>query len=264
MPELPDVVAFAGYLDSTSLNKKIVHTSITDERVLKGVSRQKLQRTLKGSRLEKTSRHGKFLFVQLERDGWLLLHFGMTGFLAYYKNEADSPEHARLVLEFDNGFHLAYDSQRMLGEVGLVDDIGDFVKERGMGPDAMSEELDRSEFEGMLKGRTGMIKPTLMNQGIIAGIGNVYSDEILFQAGIHPETRVNTLSEDDVKKLYRVMRRVLRVTSKKQAKVERMPRGYILPHREEGATCPRCGGKVRKVTVSGRSAYYCPKCQKKR
>jgi formamidopyrimidine-DNA glycosylase len=92
----------------------------------------------------------------------------------------------------------------------------------------------------------------------------VYSDEILYQAGIHPETAVDLVSEEDLKKLYRVMRRVLRVATEKQADVDRMPRGYILPHRKEGDRCPRCGGRVDKKNVSGRSSYYCPSCQKKK
>lgn len=264
MPELPDVATFKVYLDSTALHKRIQHTTVTDERILHGVSRQKLARRLKGNSLEGTTRHGKFMFVELKKGGWLILHFGMTGELSYYKKGGERPEHARFVLDFENGYQMAYICQRLLGEVGLTDEVSQFVEARGMGPDAMSDELDSSRFRQLLEGHKGMIKPALMNQSIIAGIGNVYSDEILFQAGIHPETHVDHLGDEDMKRLYGVMRRVLRVCSEKQADVDRLPRGYIIPHRQEGDRCPRCGGKVRKKTVSGRSGYFCWKCQKKK
>jgi formamidopyrimidine-DNA glycosylase len=194
----------------------------------------------------------------------MVLHFGMTGDLAYYKDRHDRPEYARMVLDLCNGFHLAYISQRMLGEIGLADDVDGFIKEHELGPDALSDQVDAKIFERMLEGRKGMIKPTLMDQSIIAGIGNVYSDEILFQAGIHPKTPVSELSGEDRKQLYRAMRRVLRTAARNRADPGNMPRGYILPRREEGAECPVCGGKVKKITVSGRSSYYCPRRQTQR
>lgn len=262
MPELPDVETFKGYLDSTALHKKIRKTEVSEERILSGVSKQKLARRLKGSELEETKRHGKYLFASIKGDGWLVLHFGMTGELAYYSDPHDRPEHARMVLRFENGYELAYVSQRMLGQVSITEDIDSFVAGHGLGPDALRGEVDRERFLEMLEGRKGMIKPALMNQSMIAGIGNVYSDEILFQAKINPKTHVNKLSEEERKGLYRAVRRVLRTAARNGADPEKMPRGYILPHREEGGKCPVCGGKVNKVTVSGRTSYYCPRCQR--
>ncbi|MBN2025695.1 MAG: Fpg/Nei family DNA glycosylase [Actinobacteria bacterium] len=263
MPELPDVEMFKGYLDSTALHKKIRKTEVSEERILSGVSQQMLARRLKGSELEETKRHGKYLFARIRGDGWLVLHFGMTGELAYYKDPHDRPEHARMVLRFENGYELAYVSQRMLGQVSITGDIESFAAERGLGPDALSGEVDRERFLEMLEGRKGMIKPALMNQSMIAGIGNVYSDEILFQAKVNPKTPANKLSVDEKKRLYRVVRRVLRTAARNGADPEKMPRGYILPHREEGSKCPVCGGKVKKMTVSGRTSYYCPRCQRR-
>ncbi len=264
MPELPDVEIFKGYLDSTALHKKIRKTEITEERILSGVSRQKLARRLKGSELEETRRYGKYLFARIGGDGWLVLHFGMTGELAYYRDARDRPEHARMVLYLENGYELAYVSQRMLGQVSISDNIESFVADRGLGPDALSGEVDGKRFLEMLEKRKGMIKPALMNQSMIAGIGNVYSDEILFQAKINPKTPVNKLSEEERKRLYRAMRRVLRTAARNDADPRKMPSGYILPHREEGDKCPVCGGEVQKMTVSGRSSYYCSRCQPER
>ncbi|MEJ2375499.1 MAG: zinc finger domain-containing protein, partial [Pseudolabrys sp.] len=102
---------------------------------------------------------------------------------------------------------------------------------------------------------------------LIAGIGNVYSDEILFQARLHPQTQVEDLDDTQVGNLYRVMRRVLQTAIKKGAGseqlFERAPASYLLRHRESGAKCPRCGGKVKTMKAGGRTAYYCPKCQKR-
>ena len=108
-----------------------------------------------------------------------------------------------------------------------------------------------------------MIKPALMNQKLIAGIGNLYADEILFQAGVHPETRADELSNADFGRLFRVMRRVLRIASDRLADVDRFPRGYLLPRRGEGEPCPACGRDMERVTVSGRTSVFCPGCQRR-
>jgi formamidopyrimidine-DNA glycosylase len=261
MPELPDVHGFKTYLDATALHQRIAHTSIRDERFLRGASRQTISRRLKGRALEETGRHGKFLFARAGDAGWLVLHFGMTGELAYYEDESDEPEYAKLVLDFNGGRRLAYINKRRLGRIDFTDAPAAFVEKQELGPDAMSGELDRTAFAERLAGRTGMIKPALMNQETIAGIGNVYSDEVLFQARMHPKTPVNELDDDAVGRLYRVMRRVLRVACEKRAEVDELPRGWLLPVRAEGEPCPKCGGTLKKITVSGRSGIYCPECQ---
>jgi formamidopyrimidine-DNA glycosylase len=181
--------------------------------------------------------------------------------LSYYKDDDALPEYAKLVIDFDNGWHLAYVSQRMLGEVGLVSNYRCFLKEHDLGPDALDDELDADWFVEQVSGRHGMAKTLLMDQSFLAGIGNVYSDEILFQAGLHPETNTSDLSEKELRYLFRTMRRVLRVAVRKNGEVDRLPRGYLLPHRDTDEKCPKCGGDIRKITVSGRSAYICPDCQ---
>ena len=106
-----------------------------------------------------------------------------------------------------------------------------------------------------------MIKSTLMDQSLVAGLGNVYSDEILFQAGVHPRRKADTLDTDELRALYRVMRRVLRVTTDRRADPGEFPRGYLTARREEGAACPCCDDRVETCTVSGRKSYVCPYCQ---
>jgi formamidopyrimidine-DNA glycosylase len=264
MPELPDVETFRKYLDSTALHKKITNVKAPQTRVLKRISGKKLKSALKGRTLESSDRRGKWMFVHLDDGKVLVLHFGMTGFLKYFKDMKDDSGHDRLMLTFDNGYHLAYDSQRMFGEVHLIDDVEEFISDRDLGPDALNDVPDFKSFQEIFGNARGMAKTVLMNQSNVAGIGNIYSDEILFQSGIHPEAEISKLDEKKLKKLYRVMKRVLSKAVEKNAEVNDLPQTWIIPHRNDGDKCPgKCGGEVKKITVGGRSAYYCPKCQKK-
>lgn len=261
MPELPDVAVLQRYLDATALHQEIADVEVEDTDVLVGVSPGLLASRLRGCSFASTRRYGKYLFAGTDQGEWVAFHFGMTGFLKYYKREEAAPEHVRLLLEFANGYQLAYDCQRKFGMVGWTEDVDGFVEEKGMGPDPLASDLDLRQFRDRLHGRRGAIKPTLMNQKVLAGIGNVYSDEILFQAGVHPERKIPSLGDDEVEEIYRALVRVVAAAIDAQADPERLPRGYLLPHREEGAECPRCGGTLRKKTVSGRSAYFCEEHQ---
>lgn len=260
MPELPDVAVFRRYLDSTSLHQMIesVHGSRLSD--LTDLSRRQLSDSLQGRELEKSGRHGKFLFTRMEAGGvWLVLHFGMTGFLKYYRSPGSAPDHIRLRLDFNNGYHLAYSCQRLLGRIDLTDDIGDFVEKQGLGPDAL--ELDESEFRRRMGSKRGGIKSALMDQSLVAGIGNVYSDEILFQAKVNPEFPVADLSDSDHGRLFGTMRQVLLTAIRSRVEVERFPSHYLTRRRQEGASCPNCGGEIGVEKVGGRTSYYCPQCQ---
>lgn len=263
MPELPDVEIFKQYLSSTALHKKIRSVDIHSAEMLKGVTAQKLKKTLKGERFISTRRHGKHLFVEMaESKKWLVLHFGMTGFLKYFKNTAREPAHERLLIHFSNGYRLAYDCQRKLGEIALTDAPEVFIQEKELGPDALEPDFNVDRFKETLKKTRAMIKSALMNQKFIAGIGNVYSDEILFQAGIHPETRSSELDEDALTTLYSQTKRVLRTAIDARADPDHLPSTFIIPHRHGHGTCPKCKSDIEKIKVGGRTAYYCPQCQK--
>lgn len=264
MPELPDVAGFKTYLDSTALHQPIAKTTVQDERVLKGVSRQKLAARLKDNELKGTQRHGKFLFAEMADGGHLVFHFGMTGYLRYYHDGKATPDYARVILHFQNGRHLAYISKRMLGRVSLVEDLERFVKGQELGPDAMDDALDEEWFLEALQGRRGTVKSTLMDQSTIAGIGNVYADEILFQSGIHPATSVNELTEDEKRDLFRHVRDVMKRASGRPVQNKGFPDDFLLNQRREQNKCPRCGDQLSQVEVSGRSSYFCPNCQKKK
>ena len=263
MPELPDVEVLKRYLNSTSLHQKIKDVQVESDMILKEVSPQKLRRELVDQKFESTDRHGKFMFVELQNGHWMVLHFGMTGDLKYYKNEEERPEYELVAFKFANGYQLDYIMTRKLGEVRVIEDISKFVDERELGPDVMAEDFTFDKFKQILSNRRGMIKSTLMNQNIMAGIGNVYSDEILFQAGIHPRTTVDQLDEDELKEIYEERYKVLETAIDYQAIPDDFPDSYLTPLRgEEDAKCPKCGGEIERVDVSGRTAYYCPNCQK--
>jgi formamidopyrimidine-DNA glycosylase len=260
MPELPDVEVFRQYMAATSLHKKISKVEIQNTRILKKVSRDRLKRSVAGSSLEGTDRHGKYLFGNLDTGDILVLHFGMTGFLKYFKKSEARPNHPRLTMHFQRGYRLVYDNQRLLGSVFLITDKPDFICKKKLGIDALS--IDFKEFAAILNRGRGNLKSTLMNQKLLAGIGNVYSDEILFQARLHPKAAVNRLTSKQQRALFKKMKQVLSAAVERRADPDRMPRTFLLSHRDEEGRCPRCGGGVRKTKISGRSAYFCPVCQK--
>ena len=130
MPELPDVEVFRQYMDSTSLHQKIADVSLKDKSLLGEASSRDLQVRLKDRKFQSTLRHGKYLFAETDEEDWLVLHFGMTGFLKYFKNDEQAPEHIRMLITFNNGYHLAYDCQRKLGLIDLTKDTEKFLEEK--------------------------------------------------------------------------------------------------------------------------------------
>lgn len=254
MPELPDVEVLRRYVDRTSLHRRI--DDLLVRRQLAEGSPQTVRRHLRGAQLEGTRRHGKHLFVRSSDGGWLRLHFGMTGTLAAYSGE-DDPGYTELRLDFADGSHLAYVCQRKLGSIGWVDDVDAFIESHRLGPDPLADSVGKREFTDLVGGRRGSIKSALMNQEVLAGLGNVYVDELLFQAGIHPASNPTSLGEDRLGHLHTTMRRVIDTAIQRGADVARVPNGWLLPHREPDATCPRCGGRIEKIRVGQRATYVC-------
>ncbi len=261
MPELPDVELFKSFLESKGLHKEITELEVRSKEVLGDLRPKDLEEALVGKQFSSATRHGKHLFVSVEEEGWLEFHFGMTGFFNYSRTPEDLPGHPRLVFRFPDGNCLVYDCQRKLGEVNLVEDLDDYLERRELGPDAL-KQVDQQAFIDILSNSRAMAKSTLMSQEKIAGIGNIYSDEILFQAGVHPRVRATNLSEEELERLYEKTKKVLRTAIEKEADPERLPADYLLPRRSPRSPCPRCESEIEKVKVSGRSAYFCPNCQK--
>jgi formamidopyrimidine-DNA glycosylase len=251
-------------MNSTALHKKIKGADVLNTRILSKVTPAKLKKTVKGSNFKSTARHGKNLFAELSNSKWVTMHFGMTGYLKYYKDKEEAPGHVRVLFNFDNGYHLAYNCLRMLGRVSLTDSVEGYIKKKKLGPDPIENQLSFKDFLELIGNRTGSIKTTLMNQNIIAGIGNIYSDEILFQAGIHPATNIQKLNEDDLKKIYQNMNSVLKKAISVDAEPKDLPVNYLINFRKPGKECPKCSGIIKRQTIGGRSSYFCNKHQKKK
>jgi formamidopyrimidine-DNA glycosylase len=261
MPELPDVETFKRYLDATSLHQRIAGVDVLSAYVLKGVSALELARRLKGRCFESSRRHGKHLFVREDDDIWLRLHFGMTGSLRYLKGKEKAPPHTRVAFVFEKDYRLAFDDQRKFGEIGLIQDVDKFLKKRALGPDALG--VDFKGLQNLLAKHRGAVKSILMNQKLIAGIGNIYADEVLFHARIHPATETARLNDKRQRQLFCAMRHVLQKAIEYQADVNRMPKSWLLPHRGKSGKCPRCGRKLRSAKIGGRTAWFCPHCQRR-
>lgn len=259
MPECPDVEIFKQYLDATSLHQKIKTVTVRNRKVLEGISPEKMQQALQGHCFESTVRHGKHLFIEIDDQTWLTLHFGMTGSLCYSKTDRKNESHDRIIFAFTNDYRLVYVCQRLLGRVGLIQSIDRFIESHELGPDALSIPLE--DFRRLFERGRGSVKTTLMNQELMAGLGNIYSDEILFQAGIHPDMSCSRLTDADVKNLHRNMKKVIKRAVERRADPEKFPRSYLLVHRRKGGTCPRCHHEIQTKKIAGRTAYFCPKCQ---
>ena len=161
----------------------------------------------------------------------------MTGWLQYLKRDEETPTTARVLFRFANNRRLAFDDQRKFGEVELIKNVDEFLQRRCIGPDAL--DVDLSEFKTMFRKHRGAVKAILLNQQLIAGIGNLYADEILFRAGLHPATGAVSLSDKDLKRLFRATRYVLERAIALKTDFNRLPKSWLLPHRGKRGRCPR-------------------------
>ena len=261
MPELPDVETFKRYLNATSLHQRIANVDVRSAYVLKGVSARELERRLKRRRFESSRRHGKHLFVRTDGDFWLRLHFGMTGSIHYFKRPEQAPKHTRVFFVFANTHCLAFEDQRKFGEVGLVKDVDEFLRKRTLGPDALDVSLSR--LREIFEKHRGAVKAILLNQKLIAGIGNIYADEILFRVRMHPATEISRLVSKPLTKLFRATRYILEKAIAAKADMNQMPKSWLLPHRSKRGKCPRCGCELKSSRIGGRTAWFCGNCQKR-
>jgi len=257
MPELPDVEVFRRFAENHALKQPIKKVDIEEPKVADS-SKDTIQETLGGHQLIKAEGAGKYLILPTETENTLVMHFGMTGWLDYGRDQ--KPQYTKATFSFDNGYSMYFVNPRKLGKLYITDNIHAFIQQMDIGPDALAVRED--DFLRMMKQKKGMLKSALMDQSFLAGIGNIYSDEILFQAGFHPKTRTTDLNEAHLVILFIRMKEVLQAAIEHQANPQNMPEHFIIPRRKEGASCPSCGAMVKKDKLSGRGFYYCPTCQK--
>ena len=260
MPELPEVELYCRYFARHALHHRVAAVRVLDARIL-GVREAALRRAVVGHEFVLIRRHGKHLFADAGA-AWLHLHFGMSGDLAFYRDDAEAPRFARVVFDFEDGTHLAYDDMRLFGVVDITSDPEAYIADHRLGPDPLDPTFRLAAFRRIVSKRRGAVKSLLMSQDVIAGMGNLYVDETLYRASIHPRRPVDTLSADEVKAIFTSMRGVLQEAVAFKSRGGSYPGRYLVQHREEGDRCPRCGGTIQRTVVFGRTTYFCGKHQR--
>jgi formamidopyrimidine-DNA glycosylase len=272
MPELPEVETIVRGLRKTVLGKRIKSLRIFPSRVLHS-SPAFLKRNLIQQRIQEIRRRGKNIIIKLTSGDLLMIHLGMTGNLFYLAKKAPFKKHDQVDIEFSDGTHLRYSDIRKFGKFKLIKSSQAVKKEvlKKLGPEPL--EIYRDDFVQLFRGKKGRIKSVLLNQSIIAGIGNIYADEALFEAKIHPLQKVSDISRNRLIKLYQAIQKILKKAIKAGGSsvdnyrdVEGGIGFFQLYHKvygREGEPCKRCGTKIKRIIISQRSAHFCPKCQKK-
>ena len=259
MPELPDVEGFRNVLESCAKDRVIQRVEVRDAGVLHGVSARDLSNALDGRRFRTTERRGKWLLARTDGPT-LVLHFGMTGRLVCTAPDEAPHAHDRILFTLDGDRQLRYRDQRKLRGLWLADSDADVARLlENQGPDAMT--ISRDDFDAALETRRGRIKATLTDQSVLAGLGNLLADEILWRARLRPDHPARELTPDDRRHLYTQMRRTVRsaITAGRVP-----PRAtWLTGHRDEAVpTCPRCGTRLCRSRVAGRGTVWCPQCQR--
>ncbi|MDT0685435.1 Fpg/Nei family DNA glycosylase [Autumnicola psychrophila] len=260
MPELPEVAYQKKYVDATALHKKVVKMDFGAKKLFQS-SQKDFENAVLNKKISGTQQLGKYLFLNITSGKELVLHFGMSGKMEFYQHD-EVPKHAQLTLFFEDNSRLSFVCPRKFGKIYLAEGIEDFQKKNSLGNHAL--DVKEEEFIKLLQDKKGSIKSALTDQHIIAGIGNLYADEILFQCKIHPKTSTAKLSDKEIKCLFEKMEKILKKVTKSKTEDSKLPENYLTSHRKEGADCPDCKGKVEMMKVSGRSTYFCPDCQVKK
>ena len=251
MPELPDVDGFRRTFQRHAAGRSVRAVRRVDRALLVGSTPQALGRALRGRRFGRPRRHGKLLICRTDGPT-LVLHFGMTGSLEW--RGRPGPD-ARLVLELEDGALVMRDVRR-LGRIWLARDDRQLESiTRELGPDWL--DVSRRRLDELLDGRRGSIKAALMDQSVAAGLGNLTADESLWRAGVHPARPARALEPRERDRLHRAIRRVLRA-SLPEGRVPVRPTWLTGARDRRGAACPRCGARLRRRTIAGRTTVFCP------
>ncbi len=262
MPELPEVETVVRTLRPAIVGRRILNAEFLQARVLVG-SAQKTARALIGRRIKAIERHGKFIAIGLDR-GWLVVHLGMTGKLLV---DAERTKWTHAIFTLDSGV-LHYDDQRQFGRIEYGVELPERVA--ALGPEPLEVSLE--EFARRLKERRSPIKAVLLNQAVVRGVGNIYADETLFRAGVHPTRLASSLRKDRIERIYQAMREVLQEAIDSRGSsvsnyvdAEGRKGSFQLSHRvyrRHGQACVTCGKPIARTVVVQRGTHFCPRCQR--
>jgi formamidopyrimidine-DNA glycosylase len=270
MPELPDIYILAKSMSQAITGRRIVELLVNQPRVLNVGPRAFANRVI-GHSVEHVFQRGKWIVCELD-DAWtILLNLGMGGEVRLHEsNDVPDKKREKVVFRLDDGrqlwVHFWWFGQVHLAPKGKHNLHPQISK---LGPEPLAEEFTRKRLAEMLKGKRGRIKVHLLNQSFIAGIGNVYVQDILWYAGLHPERSADTLTPDDIVRLHSAIQRVLNdgikygggpgeqdVRGKNGSYMEHRPIGY-----RTGQPCPKCATTIEELRVGATTSYVCPRCQ---
>jgi formamidopyrimidine-DNA glycosylase len=264
MPELPEITVLARDMRKELVGRKIVGVEVLQPKCL-NVPVEDFRAAVTGAEIRAVATRGKWLQVETTQ-GWLLLNLGMGGEILLTDRD-NLPEEHRLIFDLDDATCLAVNFW-WFGYVHHVPDLAAHAMTASLGPNALDLTLD--QFRALLRGPRGAIKPFLLNQKRVAGIGNVYVQDSLFKAGIHPLRRIDTLSDNEVAALWLAIRETLQESIDRGGSAwERNLYGekggwdesFLLVGYREGQLCPACGTTVVKIKTGSTSSYICPECQ---
>jgi len=269
MPELPEVETIVQDLRTLVLDKEIASVSIEWEQIISCPTPNEFQSHLVGRRIVSIKRRGKYLVAKLSDGNHLLVHLRMTGQLLTSPPAEKDRKHVHVVFEFADGTSLYYADVRKFGRLYLVSDTQPLL--RSLGPEPLSSSFSADELYTRLSKRKRRIKPLLLDQHFIAGLGNIYVDESLHRARIHPSRRASELSHEEAIRLYdsivavlsaAVANRGTTLSDYRDAKGNSgSHQNYLQIVRKAGQPCPRCGHPIERMVLAQRGTYICPACQ---
>lgn len=272
MPELPEVETVRRALEPVLTGRRLVRVEITDSRLVRPLEPLQVAAELEGERVAAVERRGKYLIVRFESARSLLIHLRMTGSLRHAPagTLADDP-HRRAVVRLDDGSDVAYRDVRRFGTWLVLEpgELAPYLAAR-LGPEPLGP-LTAARLADRFARRRAPIKAVLLDQRTLAGVGNIYADEALWHAGVHPLRPAAGLDGEEAARIHRGVRRVLRAGIERQGA---SLRDYVQldgtggtmqdefhAYGREGEPCDRCGAPIEKIRVAGRGTWYCPHCQ---
>ncbi|MDJ0804626.1 MAG: bifunctional DNA-formamidopyrimidine glycosylase/DNA-(apurinic or apyrimidinic site) lyase [Desulfobacterales bacterium] len=274
MPELPEVQTIVNDLvDAGLVGRRIRAVVVRWPGVIDGVSAAAFRRRVVGNRIQAIHRRAKFIVWRLEDASHVLMHLRMTGRLHFARPGSRYAKHEHIAFRLDDGRQLRFQDTRKFGRFYLPADPGAVLAR--LGPEPLDPGFSARRLAQRFQGRRRMLKPLLLDQHFIAGLGNIYVDEALWDAGLHPLRTADTLQFDDIRRLHRAIRKALRKGLKNMgttlgtgettfyslARNRGRNRDALNVFRRTGAPCPRCRRPVERLVVGQRSTHICPACQ---
>jgi len=266
MPELPDLEVIKEYLEQVLPGQRIEAVEVLRPLVVRSLTRDDFAETLQGNRFSRVRRRGKFLLLDLESGHVIVVNPMLAGRLSYCAPDERRLAKTYVILRLSGGMELRYVDAKAMGKIYLTLDEALVPGFAIQGPEALDPALTVAALGERLRQRRGEIKGLLTNQAMVAGIGNAYADEILFDAGLYPFRKRPSLSPGDVERLHKSMREVLsgaitilreRVGEDIDVKI----RDFLRVHGKGGSPCPRCGTPISEISARGRLTNFCRKCQ---